>query len=154
MSSSPSTQLLPREQAGFQHERLTVDQVTLLTQDIKESYLVKKRASAVFIDLTAGYDTIGTASSLLPERHMVKRSWSLLQTTASPLPPEAKHKAGYDASKTAFHKDRFWHPFYITSTPTTCLHQSHRNMLMQTILLLCILLETGRPSKGLLVKTL
>ena len=35
--------LLPREQAYFRHGRSAVDQVTLLTQDIEDSFSVKKR---------------------------------------------------------------------------------------------------------------
>jgi len=44
--------LIPQEQAGFRHGRSTVDQVTLLTQDIEDSYSAKKKAGAVFVDLT------------------------------------------------------------------------------------------------------
>jgi len=43
---------------GFRHGRLAVDQVTLLTQDIEDSFSAKKKAGAVFVDLTAAYDTI------------------------------------------------------------------------------------------------
>ena len=50
--------LLPQEQAGFQHGRSAVDQVTLLTQDIGDSFSAKKKAEAVFVDLTAAYDTV------------------------------------------------------------------------------------------------
>ena len=35
--------LLPREQAGFRHERSTEDQVTLLTQSIENAFEAKKR---------------------------------------------------------------------------------------------------------------
>jgi len=50
--------LLPREQAGFRHGRSTVDQVTPLRQDIEDSFSLKKKAGAVFVDLTAAYDTV------------------------------------------------------------------------------------------------
>jgi len=50
--------LLPQEKAGFRHGRSAVDQVTLLTQDIEDSFLAKKKAGAVFVDLTAAYDTV------------------------------------------------------------------------------------------------
>ena len=50
--------LLPREQAGYRRGWLTVDQVTLLTQEIEDSYSAKKKAGAVFIYLTAAYDTV------------------------------------------------------------------------------------------------
>jgi len=69
--------LLPREQVGFRHGRSTIDQVTLLTQDIEDSFSSKKKAGVVFVDLTAAYDTVwhrGLACKLLqllPDRHMV-----------------------------------------------------------------------------------
>ena len=68
--------LLPQEQAGFRRGRST-DQVTLLTQGIEDSFLAKKKAGAVFMDLTAAYDTIwhcGLTCKLLrtlPDRHIV-----------------------------------------------------------------------------------
>jgi len=49
--------LLPHEQAGFQHGRLAVDQVTLLAQDIEDSFSAKK-TRAVFVYLTAACDTV------------------------------------------------------------------------------------------------
>ena len=49
--------LLPQEQVGFRHGRSTADQVTLLMQDIKDSFSAKKKARDVFVDLTATYGT-------------------------------------------------------------------------------------------------
>jgi len=69
--------LLPQEQAGFRHGRSAVDQVTLLTQDIEDSFSAKKKAGAVFVYLTAAYDTVWHRDltckqlRLLPDRHMV-----------------------------------------------------------------------------------
>ena len=69
--------LLPQEQAGFGHGRSAVDQVTLLTQNIEDSFSSKRKAGAVFVDLTAAYDTVWHRSltckllQLLPDRHMV-----------------------------------------------------------------------------------
>ena len=69
--------LLPQEQAGFRRGRSTVDQVTLLTQEIEDSFSAKKKAGAVFVDLTAAYDTVwhrGLTCKLLrmlPDRHIV-----------------------------------------------------------------------------------
>ena len=45
--------LLPQEQAGFRHGRSAAEKVTLLTQDIEDSFLTKKKAGAVFFDLAA-----------------------------------------------------------------------------------------------------
>ena len=69
--------LRPWEQAGFRHGRSAVDQVTLLTQDIEDSFSARKKAGVVFVDLTAAYDTVWHRSltckllQLLPDRHMV-----------------------------------------------------------------------------------
>ena len=68
--------LLLQEQAGFRHGRSAINQVTLLTQDIEDSLLVKKKAVAVFVNLTSAHDTIwhrGLTCKLLrlfPDRHM------------------------------------------------------------------------------------
>ena len=50
--------LLPREQVGFRRARSTVDQTALLTQNIEDSFETNKKAGAVFVDLTAAYDTV------------------------------------------------------------------------------------------------
>ena len=50
--------LLPIEQAGFRRGRSTVDQVTLLTQEIEDRIWAKKKAGTLFINLTAAYDTV------------------------------------------------------------------------------------------------
>ena len=51
-------QLLPREQAGLRRGRSTVDQTVLLTQNIENLLEAKKKAGAVFVNLTAAYDTV------------------------------------------------------------------------------------------------
>ena len=50
--------LLPKEQAGFPRGKSTVDQVVLLTKNIEDSFETKKKASALFVNLTAAYDTV------------------------------------------------------------------------------------------------
>ena len=52
--------LLPREQAGIRHGRSAVNQVTLLTQDIEDNFSAKKKAGALFVDLTATNISIDT----------------------------------------------------------------------------------------------
>jgi len=69
--------LFPQEQAGFRHGRSAIDQVTLLTQDINDSFSAKKKAGALLVDLTAAYNTVwhrGLTCNLLrllPDRQMV-----------------------------------------------------------------------------------
>ena len=50
--------LLHREQAGFRRGRSTVDQAVLLTQIIEDLFVAKKKGGAVFVDLTAAYDSV------------------------------------------------------------------------------------------------
>jgi len=57
--------LLPQEQAGFRQGSLAVDRVTLLTQDIEDSFSIKKKAGAVFVDLTAALWHRGLTCKLL-----------------------------------------------------------------------------------------
>ena len=77
--------LLPKEQAGFRREKSTVDQVVLLTQNIEDSFEAEKKAGAVFIDLTAAYDTVwhrGLTCKLLrilPDKHMVRMILELVR---------------------------------------------------------------------------
>ena len=77
--------LLPKEQAGFRRGKSTVDQVVLLTQNIEDSFKTKKKAGAVFIDLTAAYDTVWHRGltfkllRLLPDKHMIKMIMKLVQ---------------------------------------------------------------------------
>ena len=50
--------LLPREQAGFQRGIIRMDQTVLLTQNIEDSFEGKNKTGAVFVNLTAAYDTV------------------------------------------------------------------------------------------------
>ena len=79
--------LLPKEQAGFRRGKSTIDQVVLLTQNIKDSFEAKKvflASKEVFIDLTAAYDTVWHCGltckllRLLPDKHMVKMIMELV----------------------------------------------------------------------------
>ena len=83
--------LLPKEQAGFRRGNSTVDQVVLLTQNINDTFEVKKKASAVFVDLTAAYDTVWHRGltckllRLLPDKHMVKMIMELVRNRSFTL---------------------------------------------------------------------
>ena len=83
--------LLPREQAGFRRGRSTVDQVTLLTQSIENAFEAKKKTGAVFIDLTAAYDTVWHRGltckllRLLPDKHMVRMIMELIRNRSFTL---------------------------------------------------------------------
>ena len=83
--------LLPREQAGFRRGRSTVDQVTLITQDVEDCFEVKKKVGAVFLDLTAAYDTVWHRGltckllRLLPDRHMVRMIMELVRNRSFTL---------------------------------------------------------------------
>ena len=83
--------LLPKEQAGFRRGNSTIDQVVLLTQNIEDSIEAKMKAGAVFIDLTATYDTVWHRSltcklpRLLPDKHMVRMIMELVQNQSFTL---------------------------------------------------------------------
>ena len=83
--------LLPKEQAGFRRGKSTVDQVVLLTQNIEDSFEAKKKASAVFVNLTAAYDTVWHRGltckllRLLPDKHMVRMIMELVRNQSFTL---------------------------------------------------------------------
>ena len=83
--------LLPGERAGFRHGKSTVDQVVLLTQNIEDSFEAKKKAGAVFVDLTAAYDTVWYRGltckllRLLPDKHMVRMIMELVRNRSFTL---------------------------------------------------------------------
>ena len=77
--------LFPKEQDGFRRGKSTVDQVVLLTQNIEDSFEAKKKAGAVFINLTVAYDTVWHRGltckllRLLPDKHMVRMIMELVR---------------------------------------------------------------------------
>ena len=83
--------LFPKEQAGFRRGKSTINQVVLLTQNIEDSFEAKKKTGAVFIDLTAAYDTVwhrGLTCKLLrliPDKHMVKMIMELVRNRSFTL---------------------------------------------------------------------
>ena len=83
--------LLPREQAGFRQGRSTVYQTVLFTQNIEDSFESKKKAGAVFVDLTVAYDTVwhhGLTCKLLrllPDKHMVRMIMELVRNRSFSL---------------------------------------------------------------------
>ena len=85
--------LLPKEQAGFRQEKSTVDQTVLLTQIIQDLFEAKKIAGAVFVDLTAAYDTVCHRDlnckllRLLPDKHMVRMIMELVRNRSFTLTP-------------------------------------------------------------------
>ena len=61
------------------------EDVVLLTQNIEDSFEAKKKAGAVFVDLTAAYCTVWHRGltckllRLLPDKHMVRMIMELVQ---------------------------------------------------------------------------
>ena len=83
--------LLPKEQAGFRRWKSTVDQVVLLTQNIEEFFEAKKKAGAVFVNLTAANDTDwhrGLTCKLLRlllDKHMIRMIMELVRNRSFTL---------------------------------------------------------------------
>ena len=66
-------------------------QVVLLTQNIEDSFEAEKKAGAVFVDLTAAYDTVWHCGltckllRLLPDKHILRMIMKLLQNRSFTL---------------------------------------------------------------------
>jgi len=132
--------LLPQEQAGFWHGTSGEDQVTLLPQDIEDTFSAKKNAGAVLSTSeqpTTPYGTVVSPASCYDcclTDTWSTWSWRWLAIAALPLPPEMAKGVGYDASRTACHRDLSWRPFCSTSTPLTCEPPSPESRHMLTIM--------------------
>ena len=101
--------------------------LTLLTQNIEDSFEAKKKAGAVFIDLTAAYDTVWHRGltckllKLLPDKHMVRMIMKLVRNRSFTLTIGDSKQSRLRRLKKAFLRDRSWLPSYLTSTCTIFL---------------------------------
>ena len=147
---------LPPEQSGFRRGRSTLEQVTRMSQDIEDCFEDKKKAGAVFIDLTAAYDTVwyrGLACKLLqllPNRHMVRMMMELIYNRSFTLNNGRGKKAGCDDSKTTFFRVLFWLHSFSTFTSMTSHQQLLSYMPMPMIWPWCTRLLNGPHWKRLL----
>ena len=116
----------------------------LLTQHIEDSFSAKKKARAVFVDLTAAYTVWHRGFTckllqLLPDRYMVHMKMQLVGNCNFTL------TTGNNTSRMASHRHPSWHPFVSTSTPDLPTIISRKNMTM--IWQSCMLMETGKQWK-------
>jgi len=144
----------PQEQAGFRHGRSAVDQVTLLTQDIEDSFSAKKKAGAVFVDLTAAYDTVWHRGltckllRLLPDRHMVHMIKEMVGNRSFTLTTGNCQRSRLRRLKNGVPQDLSWRLYCSTSTSPTCQPPSPESMHMLTTKQPRMLMEIGRLWKG------
>ena len=85
-----------------------------MTQEVEDCFSAKKNAGAIFVDLTAAYDTVrtlvpylqGSADDSLPDERMVRIIMEFVQNCS--FQPVMENKAGCDVSKTAFPRNLSW----------------------------------------------
>jgi len=125
--------LLPQEQAGFRHGRSIIDQVTLLTQDIKDSFRLRRRLE-LCLSISQQPDTawhrglICKLLRLLPDRHTDHMTMGMVGNRSFTLATR-NGGAGCDASRTASHRDPSWPPSLQHPTSLTCQTPSPESMM-------------------------
>ena len=113
--------------------------VVLLTQNIEDSFETKKKVGALFVDLTAAYDTVWHRGltckllRLLPDELMVKMIMELVRNRSFTLTTGDSKKSRLRHLKTAFLRDRSWLPSYLTSIRTIFLPRLPKSLLMLMI---------------------
>jgi len=106
-----------------------VDQATLLTQDVEDSFLTKNKVRAVFVDLTAAYDTVWYRGftckllRLLRERHMVHMIMKMVGNRSFTLTTGNGQRSRLRHLKNGVPRGTILSPFlisiYISALPTT-----------------------------------
>ena len=115
--------LLPREQARFRRRRSTVDQAVLLTQNIEDPFEAKKKAGAVFVDLTAAYDTVwhhGLTCKLLrllPDKYIVQMIMKLVRNRSFTLTAGDSKQSRLRRLRNGLPQGSVLAPSFSTSTP-------------------------------------
>ena len=121
---------LPKEQAGFRRGKSTTDQVTLLTQDIEDTFQVGEKAGVCLLDLTAAYDTVWHRGlhlkllQLIPDRHIVNFIMEMLRNRRFPLHTSDGQRSRPRRLKNGVPQGSVLAPCY--STPTSMISQRHR----------------------------
>ena len=93
------------------------DQVVLLTQNI-EDFFTAKKAGAVFVDLTAAYDTVWHRGltckllRLLPDKHMVRIIMELVQIRSFTLTTSDSKQSRLLHLKNGILPERSWLPSF------------------------------------------
>ena len=128
---------LPTEQAGFRRERSTVDQTVLLTQNIEDSFETKKKAGAVFVDLTAVYNAVwhrGLTCNLLrllPDKHAVGMIMELVRNRSFTLTTGDSKQSRLRRLRNGLSQGSVLAPSFSTSTHTICLLHRHNGVVFR-----------------------
>ena len=117
-----------KEQIGFRHEKSTVDQVVLLTQNIENFFEAKKKAGFFFVNLTVAYDTVWHRCftykllRLLPDKDMVRMIMKLVRNRSFILITSDSKQSRLSCLKNGVPQGSVWTPFLfnIHSIRTTC----------------------------------
>ena len=134
---------------------MTVDQVVLLTQNIEDSFEAKKKAGAVFVDLTAAYDTVWHRGltckllRLLPDKHMARMIMELVRNRRFTLTTGDSKQSRLRRLKNGVPQGSVLAPLlfnnYVYDLPSTV---SRRDAYADDLELLYTLLMTGRTWRG------
>ena len=146
--------LLSREQAEFRREKSTVDQVILLTENIKDFLSIYRSDGDIWLYM-ASCSYIQAAWDFFQISTLLEWSCSWSKPEVSPLLPATASEARITAWKRLFSRidlgSPLFQPLYIYVY--ICPPKFPESLPTQTILHRCTPLETGRPLRGLITLT-
>ena len=136
-----------------------MNQTVLLTQNIEDSFEAKKKAGAMFVDLTTAYDTVwhrGLTSKLLrllPDEQMIRMILELIRNKSFTLTTGDSKRSRLRHLRNGVPQGSFLAPSFLISIYTIFLQQLPESMLMPMIQLCYIHLGTGRGWRKSKAKT-
>ena len=104
-----------------------MDHTVLLTQNIEDSFEAKKKAGAMFVDLTVTYDTFWHRGltckllRLLPDKHMIRMIMELVQNKSFTLTIGDSKQSRLRRLQNGLAQGSVLVPSFSTSTHTICL---------------------------------
>ena len=104
-----------------------MDQAVLLTQNIEDSFEAKRKAGAVFVNLTVAYDTVWHRGlifkllRILPDKHVIRMIMELVRNKSFMLTTGDSKQSRFRRLRNGLPQESVYPPSFSTFTHAICL---------------------------------